>query len=80
MTLRRCSPKNAIAEPRLLPQWWIYYDDFVERSAAGVHGRELKLIPERADATSFSWMGNIRGWCISGQFWIGHRIPAYANS
>jgi valyl-tRNA synthetase len=49
----------------------------VERSAAGVHGRELRLIPETTDATSFSWMGSIRGWCISGQFWIGHRIPAY---
>jgi valyl-tRNA synthetase len=54
MTLRRYPPKNEIVEPRLLPQWWIYYDDFVERSAAGVHGRELRLIPETADATSFS--------------------------
>ncbi|PKI38946.1 hypothetical protein CRG98_040654 [Punica granatum] len=26
---------------------------------------------------SVKWLGNIRDWCISRQFWGGHRVPAW---
>ena len=36
-----------------------------------------QIIPKIFEATFFSWMDNIRDWCISRQLWWGHRIPAW---
>jgi len=36
---------------------------------------EIKIIPERFEKTYFSWVENLRDWCISRQLWFGHRIP-----
>ena len=42
-----------------------------------VRSGEMKFIPERFDKIYFSWMDNVKDWCISRQLWWGHRIPAY---
>lgn len=38
---------------------------------------EIKIIPERFEKTYFSWVENLRDWCISRQLWFGHRIPVW---
>lgn len=42
-----------------------------------VRGGEIKIIPDRFEKTYFSWIDNLRDWCISRQIWFGHQIPVY---
>src|SRR5581483_11992011 len=37
----------------------------------------IQFVPDNWNKTFFNWMENIRDWCISRQFWWGHRIPAW---
>lgn len=41
---------------------------------------ELKIHPPMFKKTWYTWLGEIRDWCISRQLWWGHRIPAYLIS
>lgn len=38
---------------------------------------QIEIIPERFNKTYFSWIDNLRDWCISRQIWFGHRIPVW---
>jgi valyl-tRNA synthetase len=42
-----------------------------------VRGGEIKIIPDRFEKTYFSWIDNLRDWCISRQIWFGHQIPVW---
>lgn len=42
-----------------------------------VESKQVKLIPERYENMYFSWINNLRDWCISRQIWYGHRIPVW---
>ncbi|KAK7789393.1 hypothetical protein R5R35_006940 [Gryllus longicercus] len=44
---------------------------------AAVEKEELRIIPSSYNNVWFTWLRNIRDWCISRQLWWGHRIPAY---
>ncbi|MGB0757508.1 MAG: valine--tRNA ligase [Patescibacteria group bacterium] len=44
-----------------------------------VSSKQIKIIPERFEKTYFSWVDNLRDWCISRQIWYGHQIPAWYN-
>ncbi len=38
---------------------------------------QTSIVPERFTKTYFSWIENLRDWCISRQIWFGHQIPVW---
>ncbi|XP_078502147.1 valine--tRNA ligase isoform X1 [Lissotriton helveticus] len=77
MVVPVCSRSKDIVEPLMKPQWYVRCDEMAKQAADAVRSGELKIIPDFHLKTWFSWMDNIRDWCISRQLWWGHRIPAY---
>ena len=73
----KCYRCHDTVEPALSKQWFVKMDGLAKPANDAVRSGEMKFIPERFDKTYFSFMDNVRDWCISRQLWWGHRIPAY---
>ncbi|MDD3190409.1 MAG: valine--tRNA ligase [Candidatus Pacebacteria bacterium] len=86
-----CYRCDATIEPLPSLQWFIdvnkkitkegnkYFQDksLKEVMLQVVREREVKIIPERFEKAYFSWVENLRDWCISRQLWFGHRVPVW---
>src|SRR5260370_34791219 len=48
-----------------------------DRAIEAVRKGDTTFHPKRWENVFFNWLENIHDWCISGQLWWGHRIPAY---
>jgi valyl-tRNA synthetase len=68
---------KSIVEPRLSDQWYVRWGKMAERAVESVRSGEINIVPEAQRNTFFSWMANLRDWCISRQLWWGHRIPIW---
>ena len=79
---------GGVIEPQIKLQWFIN----VNKEAVNwkgqkmslkqvmqdvIHSGDIQIIPERFEKTYFSWVDNLRDWCISRQIWWGHRIPIW---
>ena len=72
-------------EPRLSEQWFLKYPSVepshrcVEQSGERSAGRsgKMRFFPDRWAKVYDHWMNGIQDWCISRQFWWGHRIPVW---
>ncbi len=42
-----------------------------------VQSGQTRIVPERFTKTYFTWVNNLRDWCISRQIWFGHQIPVW---
>ena len=73
-TCYRC---GTVVEPRVSKQWFVKMQPLADPAIDVVKNGKVKFIPERMDKIYFSWMNNIKDWCISRQLWWGHRIPAW---
>lgn len=70
----RCS---TTVETMTSEQWFVNMEPLAKPALEAVRNRETEFIPDRFSKIYYSWMENIRDWCISRQLWWGHRIPAY---
>ena len=66
-----------ILEPMLTKQWYLKSKNLSKEATKLVRDKKIKFIPNNWEKTYFSWMNDIRDWCISRQLWWGHRIPAW---
>ncbi|MFI3166907.1 MAG: valine--tRNA ligase [Bacillota bacterium] len=73
-TCYRC---KTVIEPIVSKQWFVKMQALADPAIKAVREEEVNFIPKRFENIYFSWMENIRDWCISRQLWWGHRIPAY---
>ena len=68
---------NTPVEPRLSEQWFVRMKPLAEPAIQAVREGKTQFVPDRFSEIYYSWMENIRDWCISRQLWWGHRIPAW---
>ena len=77
MVIQKCSKSGDIIEPMVKAQWWINCKDVAKRTKEDVNSGKLKILPEFHKQTLFSFIDNIRDWCVSRQLWWGHQCPIF---
>jgi valyl-tRNA synthetase len=75
--LGHCYRCQTVVEPFLSNQWFVKIKPLAEVALAAVKDGRTQFFPVHWEKTYFTWMENIRDWCISRQLWWGHRIPAW---
>ena len=73
----KCYRCSTVVEPTTSKQWFVSVRPLADKAVAAVREERIKIYPNTWYNTFYSWMDNIRDWCISRQIWWGHRIPAW---
>jgi valyl-tRNA synthetase len=73
----RCYRCKTTIEPLSTAQWYVKVEPLAKEAIRAVRDKSIRIIPEGWENSYFSWMENIRDWCISRQIWWGHRIPVW---
>jgi valyl-tRNA synthetase len=72
-----CYRCDTLVEPFLSDQWFLKMKPLAEPALAVVRRGKSKFYNERWTGVYYSWLENIRPWCLSRQLWWGHRIPVW---
>lgn len=72
-----CYRCKEVIEPTTSLQWFVSVKPLAAKAVAAVRQERIRIYPKTWYNTFYSWMDNIRDWCISRQIWWGHRIPAW---
>lgn len=73
----KCYRCSTVVEPTTSKQWFVSVRPLADKAVQAVREERIKIYPPTWYNTFYSWMDNIRDWCISRQIWWGHRIPAW---
>jgi valyl-tRNA synthetase len=73
----QCYRCATVVEPTTSLQWFVSVKPLADKAVAAVRDGRINIYPKTWYNTFYSWMDNIRDWCISRQIWWGHRIPAW---
>ncbi len=73
----QCYRCKTVSEPTTSVQWFVSVKPLADKAVAAVREGRINIYPKTWYNTFYSWMDNIRDWCISRQIWWGHRIPAW---
>ncbi len=76
-TIGYCYRCRTVIEPLVSKQWFLKVRPLAQPAIEAVKKGKTRIIPKSWENSYFSWMDNIRDWCISRQIWWGHRIPAW---
>uniref|UniRef100_A0A1B6D572 valine--tRNA ligase n=2 Tax=Clastoptera arizonana TaxID=38151 RepID=A0A1B6D572_9HEMI len=77
MNIPMCSRSGDVVEYLLKPQWFISCKEMSEKAIEAVKSGQLKIEPITFEKTWFTWLENIKDWCVSRQIWWGHQLPMY---
>ncbi|XP_069701064.1 valine--tRNA ligase-like isoform X2 [Periplaneta americana] len=72
-----CSRSGDVVELLMKPQWFVNCQDMAQKALLAVKNGELKIDPVFFEKTWYTWLHDMRDWCISRQLWWGHQIPVY---
>ena len=72
-----CYRCRTVIEPYLSRQWFVKMKPLAEPALQAVRDGRINFIPKRWTKVYYSWLENVRDWCISRQLWWGHRIPVW---
>ncbi len=73
----QCYRCSTVVEPTTSLQWFVSVRPLADKAVDAVKAGRINIYPKNWYNTFYSWMDNIRDWCISRQIWWGHRIPAW---
>lgn len=76
-SIGHCYRCKTITEPLSTPQWYVNVQSMAKQAINAVKEDKTRIIPKTWENTYFSWMEDIKDWCVSRQIWWGHRIPAW---
>lgn len=68
---------DVIVEPMITNQWYIKTKFLAKDAILAVKNKKIQFISKQYENMYFSWMKNIKDWCISRQLHWGHRIPVW---
>lgn len=72
-----CYRCKTVIEPLPAAQWYVDVKEMAQKALDVVKTDKVKIIPDGWKNSYYSWMENIKDWCISRQIWWGHRIPVW---
>ncbi len=73
----QCYRCSTVVEPTTSLQWFVSVRPLADKAVEAVKEGKINIYPKNWYNSFYSWMDNIRDWCISRQIWWGHRIPAW---
>jgi len=71
----KCYRCNTTIELIPSKQWFLKMAELAKIAEKPVKQGKVKFHPKSFEKGYFTWLKNIRDWCISRQIWWGHRIP-----